>query len=245
MLRTEDLPLAAYPRPSVAADIAILTIALIPRQAPGNRRMLPLAELRVLLIRRRSEPFGGRWALPGGFLRPGETLDAAARRELEEETRVGGVALHHLANYSEPERDPRGWVISAAYCALVDATRLPDPAGASDAAEARWVPLREALGLALAFDHGLILADAYRWVQRQVLTSLVVRDFLPETFVLAELHGVLRAIVPDYHEELANFRRKVLVRRIIEPTGHAEPRYSRRPAQLFRFTGEQPRASLF
>lgn len=236
-------PLDKYPRPSVAADVAAFTIVRKLRQGSAGRPMLPEYELQVLLVQRGQPPFEGQWALPGGFVRPDETLDQAAARELAEEAKVGGFGLHHLANYSEPGRDPRRWVISSAYCALVK--ELPEPQGGSDAAAARLFHIDEANGLDLAFDHGRILGDAHHWVQERLLGSLVVREFLPDAFVLAELYGVLRAAVPGYADEPVNFRRKVLGRRIVEPTGETEARYSRRPARLFRFTGEDPSLSVF
>lgn len=234
----------AYPRPSLAADLAIFTLELVPRTSPRGRTRLPDPQFKVLLVRRGEQPHAGSWALPGGFVREQEPVERAAARELEEETGVQGVAPHLFGVYSAPGRDPRGWVVSVAFSALVESSRLV-PAGGSDAAEARWWRVDEAEHLELAFDHGRIFADAVAWVRQRVLTSLDVRQFLPETFVLAELYGVLQALVPGYRQQPANFRRRVIARGIIEPTGEPQPRYSQRPAQLFRFTGKEPDASVF
>jgi len=116
-------------------------------------------ELHVLLIQRGRDPFRGRWALPGGFLEPEEDLEAAARRELAEETGIALPcgALRQVGAYGSPGRDPRGPTVSIAFAAIV-----PDlfgvGAGGDDAAAARWFPV---LGLpSLAFDHDAILRDA-------------------------------------------------------------------------------------
>lgn len=130
-----------YERPSVTVDVAIVT------REPAAR---------VLLIRRKHAPFAQAWALPGGFVDPGETLAAAAARELQEETGVGGVDLEQLAAFGDPGRDPRGWTISVAYLARVDADEV-QPAAADDAAEVGWHPL-ESPPSPLAFDHDKILA---------------------------------------------------------------------------------------
>jgi ADP-ribose pyrophosphatase YjhB (NUDIX family) len=238
-MRFED-----YPRPSVAADLAIITVEMQDRKGAHDRPRLPLPVPKVLLIRRREEPYAGRWALPGGFLRPNETIEGAALRELAEETRVQGVPLRLLKTYSAPERDPRGWVISVAFCALIP-WREELPIGGSDAAEARWAELDSVNPDELAFDHATILRDAREWVQTHALTTTAVKDFLPERFVLAELYEVLRALVPGYDVESVNFRRKVIKKGIIVATDESEARYSRRPAQLFRFAETGPDAKIF
>lgn len=123
-----------YERPSVAADMVIFTVT---EADEDNYRKLPEKELRVLLIQRGGHPFLGRWALPGGFVRPTETTEQAAARELKEETGVDRVHLEQLYMFSDVGRDPRTWVMSCCYMALVDSNRLQIKAG-DDAAKAAW-----------------------------------------------------------------------------------------------------------
>src|SRR5882672_10499361 len=111
-------------------------------------------ELKVLLIERGLEPFKGKWALPGGFVRVDETLDEAARRELEEEAGLGNVFLEQLYTFGEVDRDPRERVVSVAYFALVKLADYKTRA-AADAADARWFPISTVPKL--AFDHAEIL----------------------------------------------------------------------------------------
>ena len=129
-----------YPRPAVAVDLAVVT-----------RERLP----RILLIRRKHEPFAGRWALPGGFVNMDESLEDAARRELREETGVRTTRIEQLHTFGAPGRDPRGRVISVVYLARAKAATLK-PQAADDAAETDWHPLHRPP--ALAFDHDKILA---------------------------------------------------------------------------------------
>jgi 8-oxo-dGTP diphosphatase len=138
-----------YPRPAVTVDVIVAT-----RQRPP----------RLLLIRRRHEPFAGRWAIPGGFVDPDEPLEAAARRELEEETGVRAARLEQLHTFGAPGRDPRGWTISVAYVARVSARQVK-PAAADDAEEVGWFPLDQLPPL--AFDHADILAHARRHLQKR------------------------------------------------------------------------------
>src|SRR5512142_3328984 len=115
------------------------------------------AELKVLLIERALEPFKGKWALPGGFVRVDETIDDAARSELEEETGLKDVFLEQLYTFGAVERDPRERVVSVAHYALV---KLSDhrAKAATDAANDQWFPVSKLPKL--AFDHVDILATA-------------------------------------------------------------------------------------
>jgi 8-oxo-dGTP diphosphatase len=113
---------------------------------------------RVLVIRRKNEPFKGAFALPGGFVEIGETVEAACRREVLEETGVAVGKLRLVGIYSDPERDPRGHTVSVAYATLVQ--EATSPRAGSDAAAAEWVLDWRNAGL--AFDHAVIVADAER-----------------------------------------------------------------------------------
>ncbi|MEK3862301.1 NUDIX domain-containing protein [Paenibacillus sp. FSL H7-0716] len=133
-----------YERPSVTTDMVIFTVT---EDEADSYRKLPEKELRVLLIRRGAHPFLGKWALPGGFVRPNETTEQAAVRELCEETGVEDVYLEQLYTFSDIGRDPRTWVISCSYMALINSDKLELKAG-DDAADAAWFkvsyrPLRE------------------------------------------------------------------------------------------------------
>ena len=122
--------------------------------------------LHVLLIQRAQEPFQDAWALPGGFVDMDESLEEAAGRELAEETGVEGIDLEQLQTYGDPNRDPRGRVISVAYCTLLPSKNIQHIQGGSDASQARWFPVDELPNL--AFDHSKILADALNWVKDRI-----------------------------------------------------------------------------
>ena len=123
-----------YARPSVTVDMVIFTVLDRPQT---NYRKLPEKDLCVLLVKRGGHPFKDRWALPGGFVRPTESLEQAAVRELAEETGVENVYMEQLYTWGDPGRDPRTWVISCSYMALIDANRIKLTAG-DDAIDARW-----------------------------------------------------------------------------------------------------------
>lgn len=123
-----------YPKPSVATDMAILSIM---EEAEDNYRKNPEKKLKILLIKRGRPPYQDTWALPGGFLKPDETVEVAANRELQEETGVTNVHLEQVKVFSDPGRDPRGWIISDVFMALIDGKRC-DLKASTDAKEAEW-----------------------------------------------------------------------------------------------------------
>ena len=116
--------------------------------------VVPSEEGRILLIRRGSDPYEGYWALPGGFVEVGETLEEAAVREAEEETGLKVEVVRLVGVYSDPDRDPRGHNVSVTYLARV---REGEPSAASDAAEVSFL---DPSTVELAFDHEKIIADA-------------------------------------------------------------------------------------
>ncbi len=147
----------SYERPAVTVDAVVIA-----RHPEGPR---------VLLIKRRNPPFAGRWALPGGFVEPNEPLEAAARRELQEETGATPAHLEQLYTFGDPGRDPRGWTISVAYLALLepgDLERWRLEAG-SDAREVGWFDLYDPPPL--AFDHAQIVARAAARLTEQEQTA--------------------------------------------------------------------------
>src|SRR6266702_283053 len=139
-------------------------------------------DLKVLLIERGLEPFKGRWALPGGFVRVDETLDEAARRELVEETGLANVFLEQLYTFGAVDRDPRERVVSVAYYALVTLAEHKTKA-ATDAADARWFPISKVPRL--AFDHADILATALTRLKGKGRYQPIGFELLPPKFTLS------------------------------------------------------------
>lgn len=217
------------------------------------KKALPQRELQVLLIKRSHWPFAGQWALPGGFTNETETVHECARRELQEETGVDNVHIEYFNVYSKPHRDPRGWMISHAFFALVNEAELAAMQAASDAAEARLFAVNEALKMELAFDHNEILRDALEQIRHKMMTTTIAKAFLPEEFTISELYQIIETVVPDFAER--NFVRKItstqsrqgIIEEVRTVTGERKlsNRYSQRAAQLYRFTDFTPRLSIY
>ena len=196
--------------------------------------------LQVLLVRRGIPPHKGRWALPGGFVLEDEDLDAAAHRELLEETGISGH-LEQVATYGAPRRDPRGRVVAVAYLALLPAS--PTPTAGSDAADADWHPVATDPVAAhpvatpkarLAFDHDRILADGVERARAKLEYTPLATAFCPDEFTIAELRAVYEAVWGAPLDP-RNFHRKVTgTAGFVEPTGASTEGERGRPAQLFR-----------
>lgn len=187
-------------------------------------------ELKLLLVRRGLDPFKGAWALPGGFVRPDEDLDACARRELEEETGVSGFYLEQLYTFGAPHRDPRRRVITVAYYALVAAERVVLRA-ATDADAVAWFPAGRLPEL--AFDHSEIVAMARSRLAAKIDYSTVAFQFLPDTFTLAEVQAVYET-VKGAPLDKRNFRKSILALGKLKPTGKLRRDGAHRPARLHR-----------
>lgn len=192
------------------------------------------AALQVLLIRRGVPPFEGRWALPGGFVREEEALEAAARRELEEETGVRDVYLEQLYTFGEPGRDPRGRVITVAYYALIAGDATPAPG--ADAEAARWWPVADCP--ALAFDHAHIMAYALERLRNKLEYTTVGFQLLPEKFTLTQLQQVYETILGRRLDK-RNFRRKMALLGILAPLKETRREGRARPARLYRFSARR------
>jgi 8-oxo-dGTP diphosphatase len=212
-----------FPAFAVTVDVVILTMSE--------------GLLHVLLVRRGEAPFEGMWAIPGGFKRPTETLDEAAKRELIEETGVDVPSLlTQFGAYGDPERDPRLNVVTVAYLAVL--RDVGTVVAGTDAADAALVPVSEVLNekIDLAFDHRRIVRDAVDRVRVELEVSGIATAFVGTTFTMAELRAVYEAIW-GVQLDAANFRRSVVTEDgWVIPTGRrARPgRGGGRPAELYR-----------
>jgi 8-oxo-dGTP diphosphatase len=191
--------------------------------------------LQVLLVQRGAMPFKDRWALPGGFIREDEPLEQAALRELEEETGVRDVYLEQLYTFGDPDRDPRGRVITVAYYALIASDRQTLAAG-TDAAAARWWPAGSPPPL--AFDHREILEYAVERLRNKLEYTTVGFQLLPARFTLTQLQRVYEAILGRALDK-RNFRRKMELLDILTPVEEWVREGASRPAQLYRFSARR------
>lgn len=208
-----------YPHPAVTTDCVIFGF-------DGER-------LQVLLVERGIEPYKGRWAFPGGFLKMDETAEEGALRELREETGLERAYIQQFHTFSDPHRDPRERVITIAYYALV---KIQEVHGGDDAASARWFPLSEIPSL--AFDHDYILRMATQRLREEIHFQPVGFELLPEKFTLKELQALYEAIL-GIHFDRRNFAKKMLHLEILTELDETVWPTPKREAKLYRFNPDK------
>ena len=188
-------------------------------------------DLKVLLIQRALPPFKGKWALPGGFVRLKETLEEAARRELEEETGLSAIFLEQLYTFSAVDRDPRERVVSVAHYALVN-LRDHHVHAATDARDAAWFGVHDVPSL--AFDHAEILQMALERLRGKLRYQPIGFELLPRKFTLSELQH-LYELVLERPLDKRNFRKRVLAMDLLIETDEVQQDVAHRAARLYRF----------
>lgn len=231
--------LSDFERPSVTVDLVLLTVAD--------------GALSVLVIRRDEPPLAGEWALPGGFVRIDESIERSVQRVLRDKVRLPGAFVEQLYTFGAVGRDPRGRVISVTYYALVAYERLAAALTASDnlaiaqvitpwtgeEGGASSIRFGDGETPALPFDHGEILGLAVKRLRGKLDYTAVGLELLPDRFPLRALQLVHEAIL-DHSLTKPAFRRKMLDRGYLEPTGDREAAGAFRPAELYRRADPKP-----
>jgi 8-oxo-dGTP diphosphatase len=224
-----------FERPSLTVDVVLISAAK--------------GALRTWLVRRSEPPQADRWALPGGFIRPGEPLEAAAARVLRSKAGLGSLFLEQLYTFGAPDRDPRARVISIAYYALCDFSRFPSRAGTAPEATAARIEVPwegetggpvELIGddgarLPLAFDHAEMVGLAVKRLRGKLDYAPIGFQLLPESFTLLELQQVHETIFGRPINK-DSFRRRMLASGQLEATGERQVDVEHRPAERYRFS---------
>ena len=208
-----------YPHPAVTTDCVIFGF-------DGER-------LQVLLIERGIEPFKGKWAFPGGFIKMDESAKEGALRELREETGLDNAYIEQFHTFSDPNRDPRERVITIAYLALV---RLQEVKAGDDAAAARWFPIDEIPSL--AFDHDYILRIALQRLREQLHFQPIGFELLPEKFTMKELQTLYESILGVSFDR-RNFSKKMMHLGLLTELDETVWPTPKREAKLFKFNSEK------
>lgn len=206
-----------YEIPGLTVDLVLFTV---------NQN-----SLQVLLTRRAEDPFADHWALPGGFLLKGESLDDAARRVLSDKTGLEDAYLEQLYTFGTPGRDPRNRIITVAYYALVPWQMLARP-GSRKVSELAWFPLSDLP--ALAFDHNQIINYAQSRLKAKAGYSNIAFGLLPDAFRLTELQQIYEVILGEPLDK-RNFRKRMLSTGLLAETGGVDGSGAHRPARLYRF----------
>jgi 8-oxo-dGTP diphosphatase len=210
-----------YPRPALSVDCVVFGL--------DDKDIL-----KVLLICRNKDPFLNEWALPGGFVSPerDESIEDAARRELKEETGVDNIFLEQLYTFGSKNRDPRDWVASVAYYALINLGEHPIQA-ATDADEAAWFPITD-LPNPLAFDHQKIVDTAIARLRNNIRYKPIGFELLPKKFTLPQLLKLYETVLGQSLDK-RNFIRKFNKMNLLVDLNESQKSVAHRPAKLYQF----------
>ncbi|MEM9448662.1 MAG: NUDIX domain-containing protein [Cyanobacteria bacterium P01_E01_bin.6] len=211
-----------YPRPAIAVDCVVFGLD-------------ESTQLKVLLIQRKLAPFEGHWALPGGFVHLDESLEDAARRELQEEAGLGEVFLEQLYSFGAVDRDPRERVVTVAYYALVNLKEHAAQA-ATDAVDAQWFAVNELPSL--AFDHQPILHMALHRLRSKIRYEPIGFELLPKKFTFFQLQKLYETVLGQTLDK-RNFRKKFLKMELLQELEEFDTSAPHRPPKLHRFDEEK------
>lgn len=222
----ENYDPSEYEPIAVTVDIVVFGVL---KNATDNYRKLDKQSLNILLISRREHPFKAQYSLPGGFVGSQETIDETVNRVLKSKTGLDNIYCEQLYTFSEIDRDPRMRVISCAYIALVDATKV-------QLKDAEWMDIDRVTQLTLAFDHNHIIDESLKRLRGKINYTDIVFHVLPKQFTISELQEIYETIL---NKKLfaAAFRRTIMDK-LVE-TGEYTQNAGHRPSMLFERKGER------
>lgn len=203
--------------PALAVDVLIFDV---------NKK-----KLNILLIKISRGPYKDKWALPGGIVGINETLDKAAERVLLGKASLEGIYLEQLYSFSDINRDVRGRIVSVAYFALVDSAKF-NPKTTEYYSDIQWKEVEKLP--AMAFDHKEIIEFGIKRLRNKIEYSNITYALLPKEFTLTEMQEVYEIILGSELDK-RNFRKKVKMLNILEPTKKIRAGLKSRPAELYRF----------
>ena len=187
--------------------------------------------LQVLLIKMKKKPFAGKWAMPGGLIRPNEPLLTAAKRLLREKGGISGAHLEQLYTFGRVDRDPLGRVVSVGYTALLPSYAMLLKT-TSEYGDIAWFPIKKVPSL--AYDHNDILTTGLARLRAKLEYTTIVKNLLPKEFTLTELQHIYEVVLGKKLDK-RNFRKKLLALDLLKKTGKRRGGASNRPAELYTF----------
>jgi 8-oxo-dGTP diphosphatase len=207
----------------IASDVSILTVKD--------------GQLQVLLIKMKKEPYTEHWALPGGLVKPEESVDQAARRILADKAGISDVYLEQLYTFGDPKRDPFGRVVSVAYFALLDSHRVR-PKTSAEYTDINWYPVKNLPKL--AYDHADIISTSVHRLKSKLSYTNIIYGLLPSEFTLGEMQKNYEIILGKKLDK-RNFRKKIISLGLVKKLNKKKVTGPNRPAVLYCFKDRSPK----
>ena len=188
--------------------------------------------IKVLLIKRKNEPFFGDWVLTGGALFNNEDLEVGALRELNEKTGITGVEIKQFKSFGKVDRSPVMRMVAVGFLGIIDSKRVNLLRETENTSNADWFPIDKIPPL--GFDHEEILHDALIELRKQIVKSNMLKSLFPDGVTMPELQKTYEAIL-DKKFDRRNFRKKILNLDLIEDTNKSDKYEGNKPAKVYKF----------
>ncbi len=187
---------------------------------------------KVLLVKRKNEPYKGDWILTGGALYNNEDLETGAKREIYEKTGIKNIEIEQFKTFGKVDRCPVMRMIAVAYVGVIDSTRVKVLRETINTSNADWFPINKIPGL--GFDHEEILKEALVFLQSKIMSTNILKSLFPNEFTIPEIQKAYEAIFNKKFDR-RNFRKKILGLNLIEDTNKTGKFEGKKPAKLYRF----------
>lgn len=200
--------------------------------------------VKILLIKRRNEPFKDKWALVGGALYNNEDLLDGLKREIKEKTGIDNIDVSLVDVHGKVHRSPVMRMVAISYLGVIDINSVNYLKETAKSAAAEWIPINLIKDLELAYDHQEIIASAFEALKVKILNSNILVNLFPNGFTLPELQKVYEAIL-EKKLDRRNFRRRILSLNLIEDTLEYRKFEGNKPAKLYKFKDKIENINLF
>ena len=191
-----------------------------------------LGVTKVLLVKRKNEPYKGDWILTGGALYNNEDLEAGAKREIFEKTGIQNIEIEQFKAFGKVDRSPIMRMVAVAYIGVIDSSRVKIIRETINTSNAYWFPIDKIPGL--GFDHEEILKESLIYLQRKIVSTDILKSLFPNEFTIPEIQKTYEAILNKKFDR-RNFRKKLLSLDLIEDTNKTGKFEGKKPAKLYKF----------
>lgn len=191
-----------------------------------------LGVTKVLLVKRKNEPYKGDWILTGGALYNNEDLEVGAKREIFEKTGIKDIEIEQFKAFGKVDRSPIMRMVAVAYIGVIDSSRVKIIRETINTSNADWFPIDKIPGL--GFDHEEILKEALVYLQSKIVSTDILKSLFPNEFTIPEIQKTYEAILNKKFDR-RNFRKKLLSLNLIEDTNKTGKFEGKKPAKLYKF----------
>lgn len=198
--------------------------------------------VKVLLIKRKNEPYYGKWVLTGGALYNNETLEEGAYREIKEKTGIENIPIKQFKAFGRVDRSPIMRMVAIGFIGIIDSNRVQILKKSRNTSDAKWVPIDEIPHL--GYDHNEILTAAIQELKEDIINSNILKSLFPDGITIPELQKTYEAILNKKFDR-RNFRKKILSLNLLEDTKKQGKFEGNKPAKIYKFKDDIEEIDIF